>query len=281
MYLVFDTGGTKMRMAFSADGRALEEPLIFPTPQNFAEAMQIIAKNAKTLANGRSIQAVAGGFPGPLNEDNSIILNAPNMPGWVGQPLKAELEKIIDAPAFLENDTTMVGLGEIHKGAGRGYEIVVYITVSTGIGGKRFVNGQIEPSAFGYEPGHQIIEIDGFACNCGLKGHLEGLASGNGVRRRYGKAPETIKDPAVWRQVSRYLAAGLNNTTMFWSPHCLVLGGSMMRDLPIPQIESDMRALGSVFKSFPVLKLAQLGDTGGLEGALAFLNTGQHLKTRH
>lgn len=261
-----------MRMAFSADGRSLEEPMIFPTPQNFDEAMHIVAENSRKLSQKRPIKAVAGGFPGPLNEDNSVILNAPNMPGWIGKPLKAEIEKIVGAPTFLENDTTMVGLGEIHKGAGRGYEIVVYITVSTGIGGKRFVNGQVEPSAFGYEPGHQIIDIDGFACNCGLKGHLEGLASGNGVKRRFGQAPENIKDPKVWQEVTRYLAAGLINVTMFWSPHCIVLGGSMMKDIPINTLLTEMEKLGTVFKRHPELKLAELGDTGGLEGALAFLN---------
>lgn len=269
-----------MRMAYSADGRTLEEPMIFPTPQDFAEAMRIVAENAKKLRNKRPIKAVAGGFPGPLNEDNSVILNAPNMPGWIGKPLKKELEKVVGAPAFLDNDTTMVGLGEIHKGAGRGYEIVVYITVSTGIGGKRFVNGQVEPSAFGYEPGHQIIDLGGFVCNCGLAGHLEGLASGNGVKRKYGKTPETIKDPAVWQEVTRYLAAGLVNTIMFWSPHCIVLGGSMMRDIKLENLRTEMESLGSVFKRWPELKLAELGDTGGLEGALAFLNTRQHLKTR-
>lgn len=272
MYLVFDTGGTKMRMAFSADGVTLEKPMIFPTPQDFTEAMRIVAENAKKLSNHRPIKAMAGGFPGPLNEDNSVILNAPNMPGWIGKPLKKELESIIKAPAFLENDTTMVGLGEIHKGAGRGYEIVVYITVSTGIGGKRFVNGQVEPSAFGYEPGHQIIDLDGFACNCGLKGHLEGLASGNGVKRRYGKAPEHIKDQKVWQEVTHYLAAGLLNVTMFWSPHCIVLGGSMMKDIKLESLQTEMEKLGTVFKRYPKLKLAELGDTGGLEGALAFLN---------
>lgn len=273
MYLVFDTGGTRMRMAYSPDGRVLEEPLIFPTPQDFAEAMEIFAANAAKLTRSRPVKAVAGGFPGPMNEDRSVIVNAPNIPGWVGKPIRQELARITKAPVHIENDTTMVGLGEIHKGAGQGFEIVVYLTVSTGIGGKRFVNGQVEPSAFGFEPGHMVIDLNGFTCNCGLAGHLEGLASGNGVKKRYGQAPEDIKDPAVWEEVSRYLAAGINNITVMWSPHCIILGGSMMRDLPIGRLQADVESLGNVFKQFPVLKLAELGDLGGLEGALAYLKT--------
>jgi glucokinase len=278
MYLVFDTGGTKMRMAYSPDGRSLETPKIFPTPREFDEGMKIVAEVTRDLVKGRPIKAMAGGMPGPMDPGQTMVTNAPNMPGWNNQPLKQELERIVGAPVFLENDTTMVGLGEVYKGAGRGYEIVSYITVSTGIGGKRFVKGQVEPSAFGFEPGHMIIDIDGFTCNCGLAGHLEGLASGNGVRRRFGKAPETIKDPEVWKDVTHYLAAGLINVSVMWSPHCIVLGGSMMKDISIENVKAEMEKFGLVFKRYPELQLAQLGDTGGLEGALAFLNTAQHIR---
>lgn len=266
-----------MRMAFSPDGHTLETPKIFPTPQDFAEGMRIVEEVTHELVKGRSVKAMAGGMPGPMDSDQTMVTNAPNMPGWNNQPLKKELERITGAAVHLENDTTMVGLGEVYKGAGKGYEIVSYITVSTGLGGKRFVKGQVEPSAFGFEPGHMIIDIDGFACNCGLTGHFEGFASGNGVKRRFGKSPETIKDPAVWKDVTHYLAAGLINVSVMWSPHCIVLGGSMMRDLPIENIKAEMENFGIVFKRFPELKLAELGDIGGLEGALAFLNTAQHI----
>src|SRR5687768_10872458 len=108
MYLVFDTGGTKMRMAYSPDGHTLEAPKIFPTPQDFAEGMRIVEEITRELVNGRPIKAMAGGLPGPMNEDNSVVLNAPNMPGWNNQPLKKELERITGAQVHLENDTTMV-----------------------------------------------------------------------------------------------------------------------------------------------------------------------------
>lgn len=273
MYLVFDTGGTKMRMAFSPDGETLEDPKIFRTPQDFREGMQTFAANARELARGRPIKAVAGSTPGVFNEDYSVLITSPNMPDWDNRPIKQELEKITGAPVYLENDTSMVGLGEVMQGAGRGYDIVAYITVSTGIGGKRFVKGKLEPSAYGFEPGHMIIDIDGFICNCGLAGHLEGLASGNGVRRRFGKAPEEIKDPKVWEDVTHYLAAGLINVMVMWSPHCIVLGGSMMKDIPIPKLRAEIERIDSIFHRVPELKLAELGDIGGLIGALAYLRS--------
>lgn len=273
MYLVFDAGGTKMRIAFSPDGTTLEDPSIFPTPSNFRAGLKQFADISRELTRGRAIQAVAGSLPGVFSENHSTLRVVPNMPDWSNQPIKRELEAIAHAPVFLENDTAMIGLGEVTAGAGRGYYIAAYITVSTGIGGKRFVKGKLEPSAFGFEPGHMIIDIDGFICNCGLAGHLEGLASGNGVRHRFGKAPEEIKDPKVWEDVTHYLAAGLINVMVMWSPHCIVLGGSMMKDIPIPKLRAEIERIDSIFHRVPELKLAELGDIGGLIGALAYLRT--------
>lgn len=273
MFLVFDAGGTKLRLAFSADGEHLEEPKIFPTPGSFAEGMQTFAAAAKELADGRPITAVAGSTPGVFNPDHSILLTVPNMSGWENQPLKQTLEKITGAPVLLENDTSLVGLGEVTQGAGRGFDIVAYITVSTGIGGKRFVKGKLEPSAYGFEAGHMIIDIDGAQCTCGLAGHLEGLASGNGVRRRFGTAPENIKDPKVWEDVTHYLAAGLINITVMWSPHAIVLGGSVMQRIPLEKLRAEMERMDNVFHHTPELRLAELGDIGGLIGALAYLRS--------
>lgn len=271
MYLVFDMGGTKLRLAFSPDGQTLETPQIFPTPKTFAEGMQLFATAARELTRNRPLKAVAGSAAGILNADKSVVIKVPNMTGWENQPLKTELERITAAPVYLENDTVMAGLGEVHRGAGRGHDIVAYITVSTGLGGCRFVKGQPDVAALGFEPGHMIIALDGFTCNCGLAGHLEGLASGNGISRRFGQSPAEISDPHIWQDVTHHLAAGLINVTAMWSPHCIVLGGSVMHSLSLNNLRAEMQRLGSVYPRFPELQLAELGDTGGLIGALAYL----------
>lgn len=260
-----------MRVAFSPDGTTLEQPSIITTPATFAEGLQSFQTIAAELSQGRPVQAVAGSTAGVLNQDKSVVVTVPNMPGWENQPLKQELQRITGAPVSLENDTVMAGLGEVHNGAGRGYDIVAYLTISTGIGGCRFVAGQPDVSAYGFEPGHMIIDIDGPLCNCQLAGHLEGFASGNAIRRRTGQAPETLHDATLWQEVTHYLAAGIVNVTVMWSPHCIVLGGSVMHSLSLDALRAEVARLGSVFKRSPELKLAELGDTSGLQGALAYL----------
>lgn len=278
MYLVFDTGGTKMRMAASSDGKTLEEKIIIPTPHNFKEAMEIFARQAKILAKNRPIQAVAGGVPGALNPEHSMIIKALNMPGWVNQPLKQELEIITGAPVLIENDTTVYGLAEANHGQAKEKDIVVYLGIGTGIGGKRFVKGKPEPSAFGFEPGYQIIDVPPFAQRNDpdiqkKTGYLEMLVGGNGLHSRFGKAAEHIDNPEIWDEIAFYLAAGLNNVTVFWSPDLIILGGSVMKDIPLAKVRTYLQKLNPIFTSLPELTLAEFGEIGGLMGALIFLAT--------
>lgn len=279
MFLLFDIGGTKTRLALSRDKQTLEKPAIIPTSQDFSQAMADIAASFRELAGSDKIVAAAGGMPGPMDPEHTMTMNAPNLSNWDHKPLKAELEKIFEAPVIIENDTTMAGLGEIFYGAARNYQenIVAYLTISSGVGGRRFVSGQPEPSAFGFEPGHMIIDLDGLACNCTLAGHVEGLVSGNGIARHHEQAAENITDPQVWQAVTHSLAAGLNNVTVMWSPHCIVLGGSVMQSISIAGLKAEVEKIGNVFKQYPTLVAAELGDTSGLYGALAYLTQNPRL----
>lgn len=272
MFLVFDIGGTKIRVAISEDGNSLSAPIIFSTPQNFQEAIARFKLAAQELSCGRKIIAAAGGVPGPLDRDKKMLLRAPNLQGWAQQPLAEALSQAIAAPVFLENDAALVGLGEATVGAGRGFPIVAYFTVSTGIGGARIVHGAIDERAVSFEPGHQIIAPDGPPCvGCGGIGHLEAIASGSAIARCHGKPPEEIKDPAVWEEAAHWLAIGLNNSIVHWSPDAVVIGGSVMRSLSFERVRAHLTDLLHIFPEPPVLKPAILGDLGGLHGALAHL----------
>ncbi|MDP3963631.1 MAG: ROK family protein [bacterium] len=278
MYLLFDIGGTNMRLAVSKDGKGFGEPVIVPTPQNFSSGIGEIARIAKELSGGEAITNGAGGIAGPLDRQRAMLVNAPHLSDWAKKPLKAELEKALTAPVHIENDAAMVGLGEAVYGAGKGHGIVVYITVSTGIGGARIVNGRIDSSAYGFEPGHQIIQFDSaITCpGCGGAGHLEGFTSGTAVERKYGKKPHDVTDEAVWDEVAKYLAIGLNNTIVHWSPDAVVMGGSMMIKKPgvdINRVREYIDKTLTIFPNKPELKLAELGHVGGLWGALAYLNS--------
>lgn len=268
MYLVFDIGGTKLRLSRSSDGEKLDEVKIFATPEDYKEGIQLIVKTAKELAGQEKIPLLAGGIPGPLDSKKSQLLNAPNLPGWNGKPLRKDLEEMLMCQVYIENDSALVGLGEATFGVGTGKKIVAYITISTGVGGVRIIEGKIDTSSLGFEPGHQIIVVNGEICSCRGKGHLEAYVSGNALQRKYNKAPEEIDDPKVWEQVTEYLAIGLNNTIVHWSPDIVVLGGGLMKSVSIDLVSQKLKEVMTIFPTPPPLIKASLGDRGGLMGAL-------------
>lgn len=289
MYILFDIGGTKMRIASSRDCKEfLEEPHVVKTPEDFDEAMALFQKTAAKVCAGEPIEFGAGGIAGVLDTGKAALLRSPNKPAWIGKPLRERLSEAINAPVLIDNDTAVVGLGEAHFGAGKGADIAVYITVSTGVGGARIVHGRIDANRFGFEPGHQIIDIDGTACpECNAPGvhsdglgHLEGYVSGTALGRRMNQKPYEITDKAVWKQLADWLAVGLNNTIVHWSPDVVVLGGSMIVGEPVIDIDDVRQALDrklDIFPQKPELKKAQLEDFGGLYGAMALAAQGRQV----
>jgi predicted NBD/HSP70 family sugar kinase len=277
MYILFDIGGTKMRLAFSKDAETFGEPRIVETPKDFKEGIASFVTIAKELASGEKIEGVAGGIAGPLNNEKSMLVNSPNISAWINKPLKTELEKALAAPVSIENDASLVGLGEATHGAGKGRRIVAYITVSTGVGGARIVNGKIDESSMGFEPGHQIINFDNDAniCpGCNKQGHLEGYVSGNALEQQYGKKPYEIEDEKIWDETAKILAIGLNNTIMHWSPDIVLLGGSMITKEPgisVKKVHYYLKDILRIFPNPPLIEKAALQDIGGLYGALALL----------
>lgn len=271
MVLVFDIGGTNMRLAVSTDRKTISEFKIIPTPQDFDQGIQILKQTTDQISGGQKIEAVAGGLAGPLDKEKATLVASPHLRGWVRKPLKMELEKIFSTPVQLENDTAMGGLGEATKGAGVGKNIVAYLTVGTGVGGVRIVNGKIDQNSLGFEPGHQIIVIDGGPCNCGGKGHLETYVGGLYIEKKYHQKAEDITDPGIWDEVSNYLAVGLHNITVLWSPDILVLGGSVSKSLPLEKVANYLNDMLKIFPQPPKLVKAALGVEAGLYGALEYL----------
>lgn len=273
MYLLFDIGGTNARFAVSSDEKSLGEVKIIPTPKDFQEALQKVKQIANELSDGQKIDAVAGGVTGPLDPQKTTQLASPHVGGWNNKPLKQELEKIFEAPVFLENDAKLAALGEATFGAGQGKKIVTYLTISTGVGGGRVVNGKIDETALGsFEPGHQIITPDGHPCNCGGKGHLETYVGGAYLEKNYNQKGENIKDPKIWDEISKYLAIGLHNTIVHWSPDIVVLGGSVMQSIPLDGLRAHLHKLLTIFPTPPEITLSSLDDSSGLYGAMEYLH---------
>jgi glucokinase len=267
MRLIFDIGGTKMRLAVSEDGQSFGEPKVMPTPANFYDEMAQLKSMATELSGGRKIDVAGGGITGIKNKEKTVLIKSPHLGDWEGKSLKEEMEKVLEAPVYIENDSAIVGLGEAVSGAGKDFPIVVYITVSTGIGGVRIVNGKIDANSLGFEPGHQIIDITN-------KLTLEEIASGSALQKEFGEEPKEINDTSVWKELAKKLAVGVHNSILHWSPDVVVLGGSMITGDPaisVEDVENELKKIMKIFSNLPAIKKATLEDFGGLHGALAYL----------
>lgn len=275
MYILFDIGGTKMRVVSADKKKFLAEPVIINTPQNFDEGIDSLKRIITNLSKGEKIDAIVGGIAGPLNVEKTTLVRSPNLNSWVGYDIKKILSETFNVPVSIENDTAMVGLGEANFGAGKGKSIVVYITISTGVGGVRIVNGNIDENTFGFEPGHQIIDPDNSLCPSCEGNDLEAYISGTAIEKRFGKKPHEIHDDAVWDELAKFLAYGLNNTIMHWSPDIVVLGGSMMKEvgISVPSVRKHLAEILKIFPTPPQIEKAELADFGGLYGSLFFART--------
>lgn len=274
-YVLFDIGGTKTRVAVSEDLKTFTEPIKFKTPPKFDDGIKEILAAVKELTN-EPIRGCAGGIRGFLNHDKTELVNDDKLAGWMDKPLVETLKKKLKTEVYLENDSAIVGLGEAHFGAGVGHDIVVYHTVSTGVGGARIDHGEIDHYAEGFEPGHQILDIDHTILGEDVEPTLQNLVSGSALEERTGVKPYEIpQEDAVWDQLAMYLAHGLRNTILYWSPDVIVLGGSMIVGDPRIFLDDIVRhtneVLGEDIPSPPIVD-AKLGDVGGLYGAMARLD---------
>ncbi|MEZ4200749.1 MAG: ROK family protein [Candidatus Paceibacterota bacterium] len=273
-YLLFDIGGTNTRVAKSEDLKSFDKPVKFKTPSNFKEGMKAF-KDAVDQLGVKNVRGMAGGVRGVMTEERDMIATDGTLTGWVEEPLKETLEKQFKTSVILENDAATVGLGEAHFGAGQGAEIMVYHTVSTGVGGVKIESGVVDSYHIGFEPGKQILDIDRTILGEDVLPTLENLVSGAAVEARTGQKPYDIpQSDAIWDQLAEYLAHGLRNSVLYWSPDMIVLGGSMIVGDPrilLKDIQKHTQEILGDEVPCPLIKDAELGDSGGLYGAMALL----------
>jgi len=275
-YIVFDIGGTKTRVATSHDLTKLDEVRSFKTPATFKAGMAQILKTAKELAGDGSVIAIAGGIRGLLNEEHTGITNDAKLSKWADENLvEAFQNEFGDVPVFVENDAALAGVGEAVFGGGQGLPIVAYHTISTGVGGAKIEDGEIDRAHIGFEPGHQVLDIDRTILGDDITPTLENLVSGTGVKDRMGVEPYDIpQDDVTWDELAGYLGQGLRNTILYWSPDVIVLGGSMIIGDPAIKVDAVRKATTEAMADFepvPLITEAKLGDEAGLWGGLAVL----------
>ncbi len=258
-----DIGATKSRFARS-DGRRLGKIVTYPTPPTWKAGRALIAQAAEQLFGKQKISAGVLGLPGELNPTHTKLVSAGNLKGWVGQPIHAWVGSHICARVQLENDALLNGLGEAIYGAGRGYAIVGFLTVSTGINGIRIVNQRPDVRGFAMELRHMLVHHHGENLTLGQS------ISGRAIALRHGNRPaDRIKNRGVWSRAVSTLATAVINLELAWTPNIMVLGGPVLESLSMLKLRQAIRTKWRHHAPPPRLVRGSLGDRSGLYGALA------------
>ena len=215
-----DIGGTKLATVVADSTGHILSKVRKPTlaergPEYALQLLFDMVRETVEQANleQQSISAIGVSCGGPLDTKTGIVYSPPNLPGWDALPLKAQLESEFQIPVTIENDANASALAEFRFGGGRGYDAVLYMTMSTGIGGGIVINGEIYHGAndSAGEVGHQILLPDGPLCGCGKRGCLEALCSGPAIALR---TQEAIRKQLKNGQVSATRLLNLANNSI-------------------------------------------------------------------
>jgi glucokinase len=193
--IAIDIGGTQLRVAvYPREGTI---PIIIQrVPSRGMEDGlfdRLIALIDSVWPN-EPVDVICAAVPGPIDPNKGIVIETPNIPAWTNYPLAQLLANKYNTPAYIGNDANMAVLGEWLYGAGIGHHDIVYLTISTGIGGGVICGDRLIEGFHGMatELGHITVLPDGPVCSCGVHGHLEAFASG----------------PAITKYVNEQIAAG-------------------------------------------------------------------------
>ena len=310
--LVMDLGGNWMRVALVNEAGDLLWRERQPTRaqegrQDVLGRIDSLLYQGISQAGERKIAGIGLGLAGPIDPDTGIMYNPPNIPVLDGVSLKSIWEQRVEWPVLVGNDATLAALGEYRYGAGGDARMLVYLTVSTGIGGGVVINGRPMMGAHGMagELGHMCVDRNGSLDKCGNVGCLEGFASGTAIgdiarRRLTGKSGSIIEDlvsgaldrisaetvfqaadrgdPAakdIVDEAGRALGAGLVSILHIFNPDVIVIGGGVSQDWEYlrPSVDSyiEAHAMGHIRRLGFKLAVSSLGDDIGLLGAAALV----------
>ena len=311
--LAIDLGGTQIRAAHVSPDlvvscrRAVEtrdEEGVQAVIDRICSAALAVREDAQRAGLADPV-GIGISSPGPLDPWKGIVIAPPNLAGWRDIPLAAHVEKAVGLPTYLERDTNAAVMGEWRYGAAKGAADVVYVTVSTGIGGGVVVDGRplIGKDGTAGEIGHITVDLDGPLCGDGQPGHAEAIGSGRAIARegrallKSGEAPglaalaadaevdaELVARAAdegdeacravldrAWVAIGA-MCAGLVNTL---NPEVIVLGGSIGCNRPeLPsaiRAEIDRRAFPAPARRVRV-EMTQFAGDVSLIGLLPIVN---------
>ena len=284
-----DLGGTELRAAVvSSMGEVLAhartETASLDGPAAVIEQM---ADLVGQIAAGHDIGGVGIGSPGPLDVDAGMVVHASTLRGWDDVPLAALASARLGLPVRLDNDANVAALAEWRFGAGRGLRHMVYVTVSTGIGGGVILDGKLMHGrgSLAGEIGHMVITEAPVLCTCGAFGCWEALAAGPALGQRATEAGGwgvvTARDVARFAEAgdatarrllaeeARYLGLGFANLLHLFAPEMIVVGGGVSECLPAMRADIEAvirRQAMPAYRDVPIVAAA-LGSRAGVIGA--------------
>lgn len=239
-----DIGGTRMRVALVNRVGVLlaREDALTLAEQGKEQALERLTRIIAQLipyTEGKELVGIGASLAGSVNPYSTIIHNANNLPGWDGFSLKSILEDMFRIPVWALNDATLGAIGEHVYGIGKGLRNLIYVTVSTGIGGGIIIDGKpiIGHTGSAGEIGHMSIDRNGPVCKCGNIGCLETLASGTAIANRaigrLGQGQKSILRDIVKGNLSNITAAMVMKTASQFDPFAMALVDQFANDLAV------------------------------------------------
>lgn len=301
-----DLGGTKITTAIADLSGEIIEKTTLATGSKEGEAvvMERIIQSVEMVleASGlpqEEVWTIGIGAPGPLDADSGSIITTPNLP-FRNYSLTRPLKSRFGIPAYLDNDANVAAIGEWMFGAGMGFENVIYITVSTGVGGGAVLNGRPYhgSNSNALEIGHMTIEpFSKYRCNCGNYGDVESLCSGTAISKRAQEAIAQGRDTILTKHdvitpyeiyqayeegdaLSReildkaweYLGIAVANLILTFDPDLIAIGGGVSRIgkamFDAVKASAQKRCFDFMFDSVKIVPTGLKQDTGVI-GAVA------------
>lgn len=298
--VVVDIGGTQIRAAvypkYSINSIKVKR---IATIAGHADILTRMIKLIESVWPEDKVEAISVATAGLIDPDRGVVIDAPNIPGWKSLSLRDKLTEHFNVPIFLGNDANLAALGEWRYGAGRGHHHLLYITISTGIGGGVIIDDQLLEGAHGMaaELGHVVVLPEGSLCSCGVRGHLEAIASGPAIARYVSEQitqghpsllttrPDiTARDVAdaarlgdkisldAIHRAGTYLGQAIAGFLHIFNPSIVILGGGVSQsgELLLDPLQESLRCniMSDAYLNNLQISSAELGDDVGLIGAL-------------
>jgi predicted NBD/HSP70 family sugar kinase len=227
MEIGVDIGGSKILVVEGNRQYEIVHQAKVETPEDGAQGIMEVIHLIEQVAGKDEVKAIAVAAAALDRKAGTILPTSPNMHGWRGTDIVTPLKNHFKASVEGAVDVVAAGVAEAELGAGRDYDNVLYVTISTGIGASLVVKGRPYHGEYDLEAGHIILDPDGPVCGCGGRGHFEAMCSGKAIKKKYGKYGYEITDPATWDEIAATMALGFHSLISSYSPSVVVIGGGV------------------------------------------------------